>query len=248
MRALVREVSPRFADALSANPQPIDVALARAQHAAYCDALIACGATVVRVAADARYPDCCFLEDTAVVAGDRALITRPGALSRRGEVIAIAEQLRELGYETIEMTGEATLDGGDCMRVGKRIYVGRSARTNEAGIAALAAAFPDHQVSVIALPAHVLHLKCVVSPLDDQRVLLASGSLDPTLFPRTVIIPTEETYAANCVAIAGHAILADGFPEARAALERAGVIVHAVPTSEVRKADGSLTCQSILLP
>jgi dimethylargininase len=248
MRALVREVSPRFAEALSANPLPIDVALAQAQHAAYCDALAACGAAVIRVPGDVRYPDCCFLEDTAVIAGKRALITRPGAPSRRGEVDAIEVVLRDLGFEIVRMAEPATLDGGDCMRVGQTIYVGRSARTNAEGIAALAAAFPDHEVITIALPAHVLHLKCVVSPLDDQRVLLASGSLDPTLFPRTVIIPTAETYAANCVAIGGHAILADGFPEARASLERAGLIVHAVPTSEVRKADGSLTCQSILLP
>ena len=98
------------------------------------------------------------------------------------------------------------------------------------------------------LPASVLHLKCVVSPLDDQRVLLASGSLDPTVFARTVIVPSAETYAANCVALDGHVIIAEGFPETRATIERAGLIVHAVPTSEVRKADGSLTCQSILLP
>ncbi len=212
----------------------------------YRNALEACGAEVIWVDGDARYPDCCFVEDTAVIAGNRALITRPGAPTRRGEVDAIEIVLRETGLDIVRMAAPATLDGGDCMQLGQTIYVGKSARTNAEGIAALAAAFPDHEVITLALPSHVLHLKCVVTPLDDQRVLLASGSLDPTVFPRTVIIPTEESYAANCVAIGGHAIIADGFPETRAALDRAGVIVHAVPTSEVRKADGSLTCQSIL--
>lgn len=248
MRALIRDVSPAFADALSANPQPIDVALARQHHAAYRAALEACGATVLRVAGDAFHPDCCFVEDTAVVIGGRALITRPGAPSRRGETDAIEEALREAGFDIATMFEPATLDGGDCLRLGSTIYVGRSARTNAEGIAALAAAFPDMTVTALDLPPNVLHLKCVVSPLDHERVLLADGTLAHAVFPHAVIVPAAETYAANCVAIDGHAIVADGFPATREAIERAGLVVHLVPTSEVRKADGSLTCQSILLP
>ena len=248
MRAVIRDLSPRFADALAANPQPIDVALAQQQHAAYRAALEACGVTVIRVAGDDRYPDCCFVEDTAVVAGGRALITRPGAPSRRGETEAIEHALHELGLDIAQMFEPATLDGGDCLRLGSRIYVGKSARTNADGIASLAAAFPDFEVIALDLPAQVLHLKCVVSPLDHERVLLAEGSLAPAVFPHVVTVPAAETYAANCVAIEGHAIIADGFPRTREAIERAGLIALPVPTSEVRKADGSLTCQSILIP
>lgn len=246
MRALIRDVSPAFAEALSANPQPIDVALAQRQHAAYRTALEACGATVIRIAGEARYPDCCFVEDTAVVIGGRALITRPGALSRRGEVAAIEQALRDAGFDIATMFEPATLDGGDCLRLGSTIYVGHSARTNTEGIAALAAAFPDMTITPLELPPNVLHLKCVVSPLDHERVLLADGTIERSLFKHAVIVPAGETYAANCVAIDGHAIVADGFPATRDALVRAGLTVHLVPTSEVRKADGSLTCQSIV--
>lgn len=248
VRALIRDISPAFADALSAKPQPIDVALARQQHAAYCAALEACGAAIIRVDGDERYPDCCFVEDTAVVIGGRALITRPGAVSRRGEVAAIEEALREAGFDIATMFEPATLDGGDCLRLGSTIYVGKSARTNADGITALAAAFPDLEVIALDLPPDVLHLKCVVSPLDHERVVLAEGTLDRSRFPHAVMVPAAELYAANCVAFDGHAIVADGFPATRAAIERAGLRVHAVPTSEVRKADGSLTCQSIVLP
>jgi len=244
---MVREVSSRFAEALSANPQPIDLVRARAQHAAYCEALVACGGTLLRVADDERYPDCCFVEDTAVVAGRRALITRPGAPSRRGEVDAIEVALREVGLDIVRMTEPATLDGGDCMRLGKVIYVGKSARTNADGIRTLASAFPDHRVIALELPAHVLHLKCVVSPLDDDRVLLAEGTIDRTVFPHTVMVPADEQYAANCVAIGSHAIVAAGFPRTLDAIVAAGLIPHPVATSEVRKADGSLTCQSVVV-
>lgn len=248
MRAVIRDLSPRFADALSANPQPIDVALAQQQHAAYAEALEACGVTVIRVPGDARFPDCCFVEDTAVVIGGRALITRPGAASRRGEVEAIETALRDAGLDIAQMFDPATLDGGDCLRLGNTIYVGRSARSNAEGIAALEGAFPDFTVKPLDLPPNVLHLKCVVSALDQRRVLLAANTIDPTVFPEAVIIPHDELYAANCVAIGEHAIAADGFPATRTALEHAGFTIHAVPTSEVRKADGSLTCQSIVFP
>jgi dimethylargininase len=251
IRAITREVPASFVRALAMSPQAIDVELACAQHAAYRAALAACGAEVTVVAADEACPDCCFVEDTAVIAGDRALITRPGAPSRRAETRAIADALRA-HVELVTMEEPATLDGGDCMRVGDTIYVGRSARTNAAGIARLAEVFGPAgsraPVVAIDLPPGVLHLKCVCSPLDDERILLADDSLAPSLFDAQVVrIPAEETYAANAVAIGKHVIVADGFPRTHEALDRAGFTLHPVPTSEVRKADGSLTCQSLIV-
>jgi dimethylargininase len=237
-------VSPRFAEALSANPQAID--LAREQHLAYCNALVACGLEVHELSGSDEHPDCCFVEDTVVIAEGRALIARMGAASRRGEVIAVGAAMQALGFYVDGMEEPATLDGGDCMRMGKTIYVGRSARTNNAGIAKLAAVFSDFEIQVIDLPVSVLHLKCVVSPLGD-RVVLAEGKLDPARFPNPVLIPEAESYAANCVAVNGHAVVAAGFPRTLDAIAKAGFKVHPVATSEVRKADGSLTCQSILL-
>ena len=251
-RAILRGVSSSFADALAstAPTQPIDVALARRQHAAYRAALEAMGASVTLVDADDDCPDCCFVEDTAVVAEGVGLITRPGAPSRRAETTAIAAALAP-HVEIARMAEPATLDGGDCMRVGSTIYVGRSARTNAAGIARLEEVFRPRGLRVvpIELSTGVLHLKCVCSSLGGERMLLARGSLPGSTFHGADIVwvPAEETYAANAVAVGSSVLVAAGFPRTRDALAGAGFTTHTVPTSEVRKADGSLTCQSILL-
>jgi len=248
MRALVREIPTSFTRALSAQAptSPIDPVLARAQHAAYVAALEASGVTVETLRADEAHPDCVFVEDTAVIVDGVALITQPGAPSRRGETEAIAAALAKQ-IEIVRMTGDATLDGGDCMRVGNTIYVGASARTNSAGVARLTEVFPRMRVVTVWLPAGILHLKCVCTPIGESRMLLAESSLAPATFDADIIrIPAEETYAANAVAVGSHVIVADGFPQTLDALSTAGFTVHAVPTSEVRKADGSLTCQSLL--
>jgi dimethylargininase len=246
IRALVRAVPATFADALcaSAPAQPIDVALARAQHAAYCDALAACGVAVEQLPADDGCPDCVFVEDTAVVVDQRALITRPGAPSRRGET-AVVDAALGPHLELVRMTDPGTLDGGDVMRVGKTLYVGRSARTNADGVRQLVNAFPSQHVEVLDLPPGVLHLKCICSPLGGDAVLLVEGTVQ--LPHRDVVhVAPAEAYAANAVAIHGHVVVADGFPRTHDALAARGLVLHPVPVSEVRKADGSLTCQSIV--
>jgi len=248
VRALVREIPASFSEALCAQApdQPIDIALARSQHAAYVAALQAAGARVETLAADEAHPDCVFVEDTAVIVDGVALITQPGAPSRRGETRAIAAALAR-DIEIVRMDGDATLDGGDCMRIGDTIYVGASARTNSSGIARLSDVFSRLRVVTVWLPAGVLHLKCVCTPLGGNRMLLAEHSLAPSTFDADVItIPAGETYAANAVAVGTNVIVADGFSRTHDALAAAGFTVHRVPTSEVRKADGSLTCQSLL--
>jgi dimethylargininase len=253
MIANTRAVSDRFADALAAAapPAPIDVARARAQHEAYRAALASLGAEVILLDGDAAHPDCVFVEDTAVIASGLAVITRPGAPSRRGEVDAIAQALAARGVPTVRMDAPATLDGGDCLRLGRTIYVGLSARTNRDGVAFLAEAFAPRGVRVVAvaMPAHVLHLKCVCSPLGDDRVLLARETIAADVFAGAAIVwvPHDELYAANAVAIGDGVIVADGFPRTRDALDAAGFRTVPVATSEAAKADGSLTCQSILV-
>ena len=248
VRALLRSIPDSFANALSAVPPdpPIDPALARRQHAAYRAALEACGAEVNLLAADEACPDCCFVEDTAVVFEGTALIARSGALSRRPEAAAVAEVLGKT-HGLIHMTEPATLDGGDCMRVGRTIYVGCSARTNGEGIAQLARAFPALRVVPVHLPPNVLHLKCVCSPLGDDRIALCAESIPASAFEASVVwIPSGELYASNLVAVGQHAVSAEGYPRTLEVLQHAGFTVHPVPVSEARKADGSLTCQSIL--
>ena len=248
-RAIVRGIPESFASALAAvvPAHPIDVERARAHHAAYGTTLTTLGVTVTTLAPDEACPDCVFVEDTAVVIDQRALITRPGAASRRAETEPIADALAPW-FELARMEAPATLDGGDCLRVGRTIYVGRSARTNTAGIARLAAVFSTLRVVDVDLPAAILHLKCVCSPLGDDRILLAEGSLPAALFPGVQIlwVPAAETYAANAVAIGNDVIVAAEYPRTQDVLARAGFTLHLVPTTEVRKADGSLTCQSIV--
>jgi dimethylargininase len=248
--AITRDVPDTFARALAKTPATIDVAAARAQHAGYRGALVEAGLTVVNLAADDATPDCCFVEDTAVVAGGVALITCPGAPSRRGEVDAVAVALS--AHVPIErMQAPATLDGGDCMLVGTTLYVGRSARTNEAGIARLTDVMRPRGVRVIAIemPPEILHLKCVCSSLGD-RMLLAEGSIDPAVFGAIAIVtaPAEDPFAANAVAAGDHVLAAADSPRTHAALRAAGYRVIPVATPEMRKADGALTCLSIVLP
>lgn len=243
-RALFRAIPDSFTRAISREvPRvPIDLALARQQHAAYRAAF---DATPILVDADEACPDCVFVEDTAVILDGKALITRPGAASRLAETSAIARALAP-HLDLVAMEPPATLDGGDVMVAGGRIYVGRSARTNADGIEMLRRVFGAQRVLPIGLPAHVLHLKCVVTPLG-SGVALADRSLSPELFPGMPIvrIPAEETYAANVVDLGGAVIAAAEFPRTLEALTAAGYHVRPVPTTEVQKADGSLTCQSL---
>lgn len=248
-RAITRGISDSFADAVVKAPsaEPIDVVRARAQHAAYVRALAGAGVEVLELPPAHPFPDACFVEDCALVASGVALITRPGAPSRQGEEIAVAGALER--FVRIETTAApATLDGGDCLRMGKTWFVGRTPRTNARGAARVAEAFGPLGYRVVEVPVHdVLHLKCVCSPLDDQRVLVAKGALDPEVFAgfHVLEIPAHESYAANVLSVNGHVVMADGFPETRRIVERAGFTVIALDVSELRKADGSLTCCSI---
>ena len=250
MIALTRPVPASFANALCATApaSPIDLERARRQHAAYCAALADLGATVETVPAADDLPDSCFIEDTAVVAGGLAVITRPGAPSRQPETGGTLAALRAR-FDIAELAAPATLDGGDCMRVGRTIFVGRSARTNEAGIARLGELFEPRGIRVVAVDMpNVLHLKCVCAPLDDDRITLADASIPRSAFGdvHVVAIPAEESYAANVLAIGDRVLIADGFPRTREALERAGFRPTPLATTELRKADGALTCLSIL--
>lgn len=245
MRALVRSIPSTFADAITTQPKsaPIDVARARTQHGRYVEALAAAGAEVVRLPADDRFPDGCFVEDCAIVAKGTALITRPGAESRRDEVAAVRDALASLRVE--HTAAPATLDGGDCMRVGGRFYVGVTARTNEAGITRVREVFGE----TMAIPlTDVLHLKCVCSPIADDAILLAEGTIPRERFAglRVIDVPREEADAANAVAIGRTLLIAAGCPRTERRLRDEGFDTIAVDTSEIRKADGALTCLSVL--
>jgi dimethylargininase len=204
--ALVRGVPDSFGQALTQapKPRPLDPARARAQHAAYVAALRRVGVAVLELAPDPELPDGCFVEDTAVLVDGTALITRPGAPERRGEGTAVAQVLTA-SHRLALMEAPATLDGGDVLRCGDTLWIGRSGRTNDAGIAAARAAFPALKVVPVDVPG-ALHLKCHATALDDATILLADGTLDPAAFAgrEVVLIPHDEAYPRAGRRTAGH--------------------------------------------
>lgn len=247
--AIVRDVSSSFHLALARDRPTLEVERARTQHRTYREALESLGLTIIRLPPDDALPDCCFVEDGALHLDGETLLTRPGALSRRGEIAALEDALRPFG-PLHRTEAPATLDGGDCMRVGRRIFVGRSARTNEAGIRTVERVFAPRGFEVVGVEVGTaLHLKSVCSPLTDDRILLAEGTIPASRFPgtRPCLVPREEEGGANCVVVGTTALIQPGFPSVVSAVEEAGLTPCIVDTSELRKADSALTCLSILI-
>jgi dimethylargininase len=249
--ALVRPPSDAFARAISSTGALLSPGRARAQHAAYRDAL-ADLVEVVALPPDEELPDACFVDDCAVVLGGRALLARPGAPSRAAEPERLAAVLERLVDELERMTAPATLDGGDVMRLGRTLVAGRSERTGQAGIAQLTA-FAEAaggRVEVAAVPAGTLHLQSAVTPLADDAVVGTAELLEqPALrgVATRVVVPPEEVAAANALAVGTTVVLPAGCPRTAAAVATLGFEVREVDLSEFAKADGGATCLSLLV-
>lgn len=249
--ALTRAVSPTLADCelTHLDRTPIDVARAETQHAAYEEALRALGCEVRRVPAAPENPDAVFIEDTAVVLDELAIITRPGAESRRTEVEPVAAALAALRpLQRIEAPG--TLDGGDVLVVGSSIFVGRTRRTNDDGIAQLRAAVAPFGYRVIPVTVTgCLHLKSAVTALDHDTVLCNPAWVDPVAFaPNAVaLVADDEPSAANVVRVGERLLAASGYPRTNEMLKRRGYSVVTVPADELAKAEGAVTCCSLIV-
>ncbi|MHC4984589.1 MAG: dimethylarginine dimethylaminohydrolase family protein [Planctomycetota bacterium] len=247
--ALVRELGDSFANGLTAADlgEP-DLALARRQHAAYRDALGQAGLAVTVLPADENHPDGVFVEDTAVVTPEIAVIARPGAPSRDGEQRAVEQALAaDKTIARIESPG--ALDGGDVLRVGRRVFVGLSERTNQAGADQLADALGPfaYTVETIVVP-DLLHLKTGNTALDD-RTLIATPALagHPAFADYEILtVDADEGYAANCLRVNDSLLVPQECPATVERLGQAGYAVVALAMSEFRKMDGGLTCLSIL--
>ena len=247
--ALIRGIPDSFDRCIkpSTNQQPIDINRARAQHRAYREALTNLGYTVVALPPDAQYPDCPFVEDTAVVVKDRALITYPGAASRRGEVTATGEVLRHF-LKINRMGPPATLDGGDVLQIENKIFVGRSTRTNEKGIEALAKwAGADRDVIPVPL-GDGLHLKSVVNYLGKGIVVVSGGGFYISTFSAydVVSIKDEEAPLLSFLPLGKSALLSSDCPETRKVFESRGFNTIPLDASEIRKAQAGFTCMSVL--
>jgi dimethylargininase len=256
---------------------PIDVALARHQHREYEEALRRAGCDVVSLPPLHDHPDAVFVEDVAIVLDEVAIITRPGASSRRGETASAAEALAP--YRTLARIDEpGTLDGGDVLRMGHRIYVGLSGRSNAAALARLRAIVAPYGYTVEGVPVTgCLHLKSAVTELAPGTILVNPAWVDPAVFGDVNVIPVDpgEPYAANGLPVrptpdstvcedttrvtwrpasldcardksAGRLIYPASFPRTRRLLESRGIPLSIVEVSELQKAEGAVTCCSLV--
>lgn len=225
-----------------------DYGKALEQHAAYVEALRGCGLAVIVLEADEDYPDSVFVEDTVVLSENTAVITRPGAASRRGEEKSMALALAEFYPKLGRVLAPGTLEGGDVMRAGDRFFIGLSGRTNPTGAQQLAAILQRHGYETVLVPLlKVLHLKTGVSCLGDNRLLACGEFLAQPLFSSfdVIPVPAEESYAANSLRVNGRVLVPAGFPRTRQAIEHAGYETIALDVSEFRKLDGGLSCLSL---
>ena len=250
IRAITRAVSASLADCLLTfrEREPIDVEKAKAQHAAYNEALRRAGAEVEVLPADDELPDSVFVEDSAVVFDEAAVITRPGTPVRQREVPAIEAVLSR--YRDLQrITAPGTLEGGDVLRVGREFFVGITSRTNREGFEQFASIV--REFGYRAIPVEVtgcLHLKSAVTALDEETLLLNPSWLDVAALPRIrhLAVAAEEPSGANALVVNGSVHLSARFRRTRDRVEKAGFPVTAIDLSELEKAEGALTCSSLI--
>jgi len=249
-RAITRGVSASLADCLLTflDREPIDVEKAKAQHAAYNEALRRAGAEVEVLPADDELPDSMFVEDTAVVFEEAAVMTRPGTPVRQREVPAIEAALAKY-HELRRITAPGTLEGGDVLRIARTFYVGVTSRTNEEGFEQFESIV--RQFGYRAIPVEVtgcLHLKSAVTALDEETLLLNPSWIDADALPRVrhLAVAVEEPSGANALVVNGSVHLSARFRLTRDCVEEAGFPVTALDMSETEKAEGALTCSSLI--
>lgn len=249
--AITRQVSPRFneCEITHIDRSPIDVDVAQAEHAAYIEVLRELGCEVLELPAEADLPDSVFVEDAAFILPEAAVITRPGAESRRTEIDSIARALqpyRELCF----ISEPATVDGGDVLVLDREILIGMSTRSNAAAVEQVNSLLGGmgYRARGVELD-DCLHLKSAVTRVDEKTLLINPNWVSPDEFPGFELIETDpsEPLAANCLPINGGVIFPVAFPATRARLEARGFKVRGVDVAELAKAEGAVTCCSLIL-
>ena len=251
MLALVREVSPQLAhcELSHLERQSIDARRAAAQHRAYTEALRQLGCRLHWLPLLPEHADGVFVEDTAIVLPELAVITRPGVASRRAETATVAEALR--AHCPLAFISEpGCLEGGDVLRIGRVLYVGRSARTNAEGIRQLGELLTPYGYRVQPLQLNdCLHLKSAVTYIAPHTALVNPAWIDPAALDvvRTVCVDEREPYGANTLSVGGETLVSSSYPLTRAQLEAAGIRTRVLEVSELHKAEAALTCMSVLV-
>jgi dimethylargininase len=251
-RAIVRSPGDNFAEGLTSSQLGTpDLALARVQHEAYCRALVECGLDLLRLPADRAYPDSTFVEDTAVLTPRSAILTRPGATSRQGEVAGIAEAVRQFYDIVHEIRAPGTLDGGDICEAGSHFFIGISHRTNEEGARQIARFLAADGFTSSTVDIHennsILHLKSGIAYLDRNNLVVMKELAGREEFSgyNGVVVPPDESYACNCVQVNSRVLIPAGFPRLSSELIRLGYKPLMLDMSEFRKMDGGLSCLSL---
>jgi dimethylargininase len=251
--AIVRPPAPNFADGLTTVDlgRP-DVAKALAQHDAYCRALEESGLALTRLPDDPHFPDSTFVEDTAVItARGSAILTRPGAPSRSGEVVAIEEALASRFPRLLRIEAPGTVDGGDIDEAGEHFFIGVSRRTNEEGARQLARllAADGYTSSLYDIRGvgEILHLKSGIAWLGGKTLVVIDALASHPAFAGwdLIRVPRGEEYAANCILVDDSVFFAEGFPLLERALRERGYRLTVLPMSEFQKMDGGLSCLSL---
>jgi len=249
--AITRGVSAAIRDCelTHLDREPIDLERARSQHRQYEALLATLGCHVISLPADEALPDCVFVEDTAIVLPELAIATNPGAAPRRPEVEAVAAIVGR--YRPLaRIAAPGTIDGGDVLVTGRNIFIGRSARTNDYAIEQVRATTAPHGYRVVAVEVHgCLHLKSAVTAAAPGLLLINRQWCDPAPFDgyELLDVAPSEPSAANVLRIGDELVYASSYPRTRERLESRGLRVHPVDADELAKAEGAVTCCSVLL-
>jgi dimethylargininase len=248
--ALTREISPNIGRCeLTHLPRaPIDVALARKQHRQFGDCLAKLGCDIHRLPPAPELPDSVFVQDACIVFDELAVIARPGAETRRQETPAVADALK--GFRTLRfIEPPGTLDGGDVLCLGKSVFVGASSRTNHAGIDQLRAILTPHGYAVRAVNlTGCLHLQSAATLVAERTILVNCSWVDPSVFGDVAIIEVDpaEPMGANALLVDDVVVYPAAFPRTGKRLEEHDVRVTTVDVSELAKAEGGVTCCSVI--
>ena len=248
-RAIVRLPCRNLKDGLSSSDLGIPrYEEAYFQHAEYISTLKKLGIDVTILEANDQYPDSVFIEDAAICDREFAVITRPGAPTRRGETEGMKEVLGDFFNHIEVISSPGTIEGGDVMKVNDHYYIGISARTNHDGADQFIGILNNYGLTGEKVQLEeILHLKTGVSYLENDYVLVSGELSECRQFSeyRRIIVEPHESYAANSIWINGVVLVPEGFPETRKKIERSGFETLAINTSEFRKLDGGLSCLSL---
>ncbi len=218
------------------------------QHTSYIEALKTCGVKITILQGNNDFPDSTFVEDTAVLTSDFAVITNPGAETRNGEIIEMEPVIKKFYDKIYRIEAPGTLDGGDILQIEDHFYIGISARTNYEGAVQLKQILESEtfKATIVELK-EFFHLKTGITYLGEGTIVVAGEFVDHPDFNsyKKIVVPPEEEYAANCIRVNDYVIIPAGFPQTKQKIEKAGYKTIEVDTTEFRKLDGGLSCLSL---